>query len=139
MSETVRLAHITAFAGHWGSSPPSPLEWQQQRVGSRTFRPEHSFVASLHDDRRIDGYVLCYQFEPDEIYIGQLGVVQSARRQGLAKAVMDAAVASIARTGVQKAALDVDSDNADGAGALYTALGFDTVRRSAMYQLPPVE
>ena len=137
-SETVRLAHITAFAGHWGSSPPSPVEWQQQRVGSRTFRPEHSSVASVHDSR-IDGYVLCYQFEPDEIYIGQLGVVPSARRQGLAKAVMDAAVASIARTGVQKAALDVDSDNADGAGALYTALGFDTVRRSAMYQLPPVE
>jgi ribosomal protein S18 acetylase RimI-like enzyme len=77
--------------------------------------------------------------EPDEIYLSQLGVVPTARRQGLAKAVMDAAIASIARTGVPKAALDVDSDNADGAGALYTALGFDTVRRSAMYQLPSAE
>jgi mycothiol synthase len=139
MSETVRLAHITAFAGHWGSSPPSPVEWQQQRVGSRTFRPEHSFVASLPNDSRIDGYVLCYQFEPDEIYIGQLGVIPSARRQGLARAVMDAAVASVARTGVAQAALDVDSDNADGAGKLYTALGFATVRRWAMYQLPSAE
>jgi ribosomal protein S18 acetylase RimI-like enzyme len=135
LSETVRLAHITAFAGHWGSSPPSPVEWQQQRVGSRTFRPEHSFVASAHDDSRVDGYVLCYQFEPDEIYIGQLGVVPSARRQGLAKALLEAAIASIAGT-APKAALDVDSDNADGAGALYTLLGFDAIRRSAMYQLP---
>ena len=139
LSETVRLAHITAFAGHWGSSPPSPVEWQQQRVGSRIFRLEHSFVASSHDDSRVDGYVLCYQFEPEEVYIGQLGVVPSARRQGLAKAVMEAAVASVARTGIPKAALDVDSDNADGAGALYTSLGFDTIRRSAMYQLPPAE
>jgi len=38
MAETARLAHITAFAGHWGSSPPTPVEWQQWRVGSRTFR-----------------------------------------------------------------------------------------------------
>jgi hypothetical protein len=59
LSETARLAHITAFAGHWGSSPPSPVEWQQQRVGSRTFRREQSFVASSHDDSRVDGYVLC--------------------------------------------------------------------------------
>jgi mycothiol synthase len=139
LSETVRLAHITAFAGHWGSAPPSPVEWQQRRVGSRTFRPEHSFVASSHDDGRVDGYVLCYQFEPDEIYIGQLGVVPSAWRQGLAKALLEAAIASIARTGVPKAALDVDSDNADGAGALYTSVGFDTVRRSATYQLLSAE
>jgi ribosomal protein S18 acetylase RimI-like enzyme len=139
LSETVRLAHITAFAGHWGSSPPSPVEWQQQRVGSRTFRREQSFVASSHDDSRVDGYVLCYQFEPDEIYIGQMGVVPSARRQGLAKALLAAAIASIAGTGAPKTALDVDSDNADGAGALYTSLGFDTIRRSAMYQLPSPE
>jgi ribosomal protein S18 acetylase RimI-like enzyme len=108
-------------------------------VGSRTFRAEHSFVASSHDDGRVDGYVLCYQFQPDEIYIGQLGVVPSARRQGLAKALLEAAVASIARAGVPKTGLDVDSDNPDGAGALYTALGFDTVRRSAMYQRPSAE
>jgi ribosomal protein S18 acetylase RimI-like enzyme len=93
LSETVRLAHITAFAGHWGSPPPSPVEWQQQRVGSRTFRPEHSFAANSHDDGRVDGYVLSYQFEPEEIYIGQLGVVPSARRQGLAKALLEAAIA----------------------------------------------
>jgi ribosomal protein S18 acetylase RimI-like enzyme len=83
--------------------------------------------------------VLCYQFEPDEIYIGQLGVVPSARRRGLAKALLEAAIASVARTAAPKAALDVDSDNPDGAGALYTSLGFDTIRRSAMYQLPSAE
>jgi mycothiol synthase len=138
LSETVRLAHLTAFAGHWGSSPPTPVEWQQQRVGSRTFRPRHSFVAT-REDGRVDGYVLCFQFERDEIYIGQLGVVPSARRHGLAKALLEAAIASVARTGIPKAALDVDSDNPDGAGALYTSLGFDTIRRSAMYQLPSAE
>jgi ribosomal protein S18 acetylase RimI-like enzyme len=68
-----------------------------------------------------------------------MGVVPSARRQGLAKALLAAAIASIVGTGAPKAALDVDSDNADGAGALYTSLGFDTIRRSAMYQLPSPE
>jgi mycothiol synthase len=139
LSETVRLAHITAFAGHWGSAPPTPVEWQHGRVGSRTFRPEHSFVASAHDDGRVDGYVLCYQFEPDEIYIGQLGVVPSARRQGLAKSLLRAAIASMARTGFPRTALDVDSDNSAGAGTLYSTLGFETARRSAMYQLPSAE
>ena len=83
--------------------------------------------------------MLSYQFEPDEIYVGQLGVVPSARRQGLGKAVLQAAIVSIAKAGVPRVALDVDSDNADGAGELYVSLGFETFRRSAVYQLPAAE
>lgn len=136
LAETVRLAHITAFSSHWSFAPPSPVEWHQGRVGSRTFRPAESIVLSAGGDRRVDGYVLSYQFEDGELYLGQVGTVPSARKQGLASAGLRTVIGLAARAGYTRVSLDVDSANEDGAGSLYTGAGFRQMHTTAVFRRP---
>ncbi len=135
LDAAVRTVHTEAFASHWAFSPPSDSEWQQWFTGSRTFRPEHSVVMSL-DGSGVDGIVLAYQYEPHELWIGQIGVVPAARRQGMARAGMLAVVAAAARAGYTEVGLGVDTANSDGAGALYSGVGFVPDRTSIVHQLP---
>lgn len=135
LDTVVRDTHTEAFASHWAFSPPSDGEWHQWFTGSRTFRPEHSVVMSLHGTG-VDGIVLAYQYEPQELWIGQIGVVPAARRQGIAQAGLLAVIAAAARAGYSEVGLGVDTANADGAGALYSDAGFGSDRTSIVHQLP---
>ncbi|MEP7180244.1 MAG: GNAT family N-acetyltransferase, partial [Pseudonocardiales bacterium] len=70
--EEVRLAHVDAFAQHWNSAPPSPERWKQW-TGSRTFRPALSTIG-LGSDGAVQAYLLSYEFQPGELWFGQIGV-----------------------------------------------------------------
>jgi ribosomal protein S18 acetylase RimI-like enzyme len=129
----VREAHRAAFATHWGSAPISDEEWQVARTGSRAFRPEYSTVAATID-RRVDGYVLSYQHQPDEVYIGQVGVRPELRRRGLARKLMEATLAEVAAAGIPTVRLHVDSTNGHGAGRLYEVTGFEVQRTVRLYE-----
>jgi ribosomal protein S18 acetylase RimI-like enzyme len=127
----VHAAHCEAFSTHWGFAPPDADMWRTWLTGSRTFRPANS-VVGLGPDGVIEGYGLCYQYQPDELVIGQLGVLPAARGQGLARAMLQRILAVAAPTYVV-AKLDVDSENADGAGRLYESAGFVRQRSNAIY------
>jgi mycothiol synthase len=133
LDDEVRLAHIDAFARHWNSSPPDPERWQQWYTGSRTFRPACSTI-KLGADGEVDGYLLSYEYQPGEIWFGQIGVRPRARGQGLGRAMLRRALAAAVDTAYAEAKLDVDTDNAHGAGWLYESVGFVPQRTSVAYQ-----
>ncbi len=130
--DDVRLAHCDAFQTHWGFAPPDADRWRHWYTGSRAFRPGYSWIAAASDGS-VDGYVLSYQLQPDELWIGQVGVRPRARGQGLARAMLRQVLAMSA-TEYASVKLDVDSANADGAGRLYESVGFVRVRSTVVYR-----
>jgi len=128
----VHGAHCEAFSTHWGFAPPGEEQWRTWLTGSRTFRPTYSLVG-VGADSRIDGYLLSYQYQPGELWVGQLGVRPAARGHGLARAMLLRMLA-LAAPDFEIAKLDVDSENADGAGRLYESGGFTPLRASVIYE-----
>jgi mycothiol synthase len=138
LGEATRLAHNDAFSTHWGSSPRTAEQWQDL-VGSRTFRPEASFV-HLGPDGCVLAYVLVRQWADGEAWIDLVGTRQQARGRGLARACLAASLRACAAQGYRTAALGVDSNNGQGAGALYASAGFGVIRTFASYgkAIPPL-
>jgi mycothiol synthase len=128
----VHAAHVEAFSTHWGYARPDDAQWRSWFTGSRTFRPAYSMLG-LGPDGSIDGYVLTYQYQPGELYIGQLGVRPAARGRGLARAMLLRTLA-VAAEHFDVVKLHVDSENADGAGRLYESMGFTKLRSSVIYE-----
>lgn len=155
LAEAVRLAHNDAFSTHWGASPRDAESWASL-VGSRTFRPDCSFVilasdlaasdpagsdmaasdgaASAGADADVEAYVLVGQWVEGEAWVNLVGTRQRSRGRGLARACLATAVRAMAEQGYTQAGLDVDSENESGAGALYVSLGFQLDRVIAHYE-----
>lgn len=140
--EELRLAHVEAFAEHWGSVPPSPERWAQWFTGSPAFRTGLSFVSRDRGGRLL-GYALGYEWVADtaatgvrEAWLGQLGVLPAARGAGVGSALLAAFLGTAATLGHGRAGLGVDTANATGALGLYERAGFTVVRRGTTYALP---
>ncbi|MEE6281167.1 GNAT family N-acetyltransferase [Georgenia sunbinii] len=138
LSEQVRLAHNEAFAGHWGSEPRTKESWDRGVTGSRRFRAAWSFV--VLDGEEVAGYSLTSAYEQDWEAQGYtsgwtdvLGVRSAWRRQGVASALLAATMAALRADGIERADLDVDTDNSSRALDLYTALGYRPTRRTVTY------
>lgn len=78
---------------------------------------------------RIDGFIV-YWVIHDELHVLDVVAAPEARRRGVGRALMEAALADGVRRGAARAMLEVRRSNAP-ALALYRTLGFlhDTVRR----------
>ena len=136
LAEAVRLAHNDAFSTHWGAIERDADSWASL-VGSRTFRPDCSFVSLASDgddaDGEVQAYVLVSQWVDGEAWVALVGTRQRSRGRGLARACLAASVRAMAEQGYTTACLDVDSENGSGAGALYASLGFRLDRVIAHY------
>jgi len=133
--DDIRLARNDAFRDHWGSLPSQPESWAKF-VGGEFFRPDLSRLV-VDADGAIVAFCLASVIEDDwealgasHSYIDLIGVVRAHRRQGLAPAVVAATLRAIAAAGLEKAALDVDTDSPTGANTLYERLGFVADERS---------
>jgi mycothiol synthase len=142
-NEQLRLAHIEAFAGHWGSTPPDPERWGHWYTGAQAFRPELSWLVLDTGSDEIAGYLNAYHFPAataatgvPEGYIGQIGVRDRWRRRGLGALLLAAALAGFREAGYERAALDVDTGNATGALSLYERAGFTVSHRSVTWSIP---
>ncbi|MEO6473117.1 MAG: N-acetyltransferase [Aeromicrobium sp.] len=62
---------------------------------------------------------------PDGTYVSYLGVLQSSRGHGIAKALLRAVIADAAARGRNRVTLEVDIDSSTGADGLYLAMGFE--------------
>ena len=79
-------------------------------------------------------YVMVRQWAEGEAWIDLVGTRQQARGRGAGPGLPDApACAPAPEQGYRTAALGVDSNNGQGAGALYSSLGFEVVRTFASY------
>ena len=137
LDEQARLAHIEAFADHWGSEPRSAEEWAQWHTGHRSFRPDLSMVAIDTVTGQVASLVLSAAYPqdwglvPPEAWINTVGTRPAWRGRGVARWVLADVLRRIAAsdTGFERAILGVDAENPTGALRLYRALGFtDDVR-----------
>lgn len=137
--EPARAAMNDAFRDHWGSAPRDRATWKHdlERHGIRLD------LTSLALDRElVVGVCRNGHFPDDEAltgrrdgWIAQVGVVRSHRKQGIASALIGAALEAFRQAGLTHAALGVDSENPTGANSLYERLGFRTQRRAVVHQI----
>lgn len=139
-SEPARLAHVEAFADHWGSTPPDPETWQHRYLHAK-FRSDLSAVA-VHD-HEVVGYLLAHVFEQDwelkgyrDAWIGTLGTRRAWRGQGIASALMLTSMHRMRLADMEYAAIGVDSESETGADRLYAQHGFELQRVNISYALP---
>ncbi|CAN7317747.1 GNAT family N-acetyltransferase [Arthrobacter sp. LjRoot14] len=135
-SEGVRLAHNAAFRDHWGSEPRDEESWGFT-VNDPQARPDLSAVVLDRASGIVAGYQLA-SHDPDsaasrgysEGYTDLLGVRREYRGRGIAQALLADAMRRFAAAGMDRASLDVDSENPTGALALYEKMGYAAVNRS---------
>lgn len=136
LNEPVREAHNDAFRDHWGSEPRDEESWADT-VNDPLARPDLSAVVLDRATGQVAGYQLATH-DPHiavirgftEGYTDLLGVRREYRGRGIASALLADAMRRFAAAGLDKASLDVDSENPTGALALYTKMGYAVVNRS---------
>jgi mycothiol synthase len=111
-----------AFAEHWEWHPDPFDEWLERRRGQHrdergpvwfVVRDGDELAAVTRNDVNVAGGG----------YVGAIGVRPAWRGKGLGKALLQAAFAEFWRRGTTRATLDVDSQTATGAVALYERVG----------------
>lgn len=132
LKERLYEAHMEAFSDHWGFQRRLPEKWEQLTVLNEAFRPELSRV--VFDGDELAAYVLGYDGQPGELYIGQVGTRRSWRRRGLASLMLADVMVAAREAGLTDARLGVDSDSPTGAVGVYERVGFATGTRFAAYR-----
>ena len=147
LDEETRLAHLEAFADHWGSEPRTPEAWTQWYTGHRGFREDLSRLALHPASGQVAGLVLCGAYPQDwacgpvEVWVTTVGTRPPWRGRGVARWLLAEVLrlAAVADDGFERAMLGVDEENPTGALGLYRALGFTTdVRRMTLLVRGPL-
>ncbi|MEZ5342639.1 MAG: GNAT family N-acetyltransferase [Acidimicrobiales bacterium] len=127
--EEIRHAKNNAFRDHWGSTPSSEANWQQQVHGFGG-RPDWSFIA-LNANGDVVAHCLNSRYEADDELLGRrdgwinnLGTLAAYRGRGIASALIAHSLRAFAKAGMTHASIGVDSANPTGAAELYRSLGF---------------
>jgi ribosomal protein S18 acetylase RimI-like enzyme len=111
-----------AFAEHWEWHPQPYDEWLERRRGQHcdeqgpvwfVVRDGDELAAVTRNDADVSGGG----------YVGAIGVRPAWRGKGLGKALLQRTFAEFWRRGTKRVTLDVDSQNATGAVALYERVG----------------
>ncbi len=141
LDDEVRLAHNDAFADHWGSEPATAETWAASAAATA---PEWSFVALSDEGERpgVVGYLMSSRREQNWPVAGYtygyadiIGVRRSARGQGLAAALLVTAMTAYRDSGMEFAALSVDTANPTGAFGMYERLGFRPIHGTVLYSV----
>ncbi|VAW33709.1 hypothetical protein MNBD_CHLOROFLEXI01-1141 [hydrothermal vent metagenome] len=133
-------AEREAFRDHWGEAEwpeESFLRWSKDP----NFNPNLWQIAWAGNE--VAGGVLNYIHEGENEEYGRLRgytedifVRRPWRKQGLAKALIARSFQVLKDEGMTEVSLEVDAKNPSGAVQLYTDLGFQTVKQTAVYRKP---
>jgi mycothiol synthase len=118
------------FANHFGSHRRTVEQWRHQMIDMRPYNPALWVIA--WEDDRIVGECLCnpsQQGGPKDGWVSVVGVHESWRGKGLARAVLTEGLRRLQLAGFDTAGLHVDSENVP-AVKLYQRLGMDIKRVS---------
>ncbi|HEX6877087.1 MAG TPA: GNAT family N-acetyltransferase [Nocardioidaceae bacterium] len=134
-------AHNAAFVDHPNFTPWSDSMWRQWVTGSRSFRPELSFVVVAPDrPSEVAAYIQSSEFDASqqvtgrrEAYVGKLGTRREHRGRGLGGILLAHALQEYRAAGFDEASLDVDSANPTGALGIYERAGFVVTSRFTDY------
>ncbi|MCD0485698.1 GNAT family N-acetyltransferase [Streptacidiphilus sp. ASG 303] len=127
-SEDARLVRNESFRDHWGSTETTPGSWAHFTGGS-AFRPSVSLIAYEGGEplaivlaEEHDGHRLATGQR--DLYVALVGTRRTARRRGLAGALLVHVLRKAAAEGFRTASLGVDADSPTGALGLYERIGF---------------
>jgi mycothiol synthase len=131
-------ANIEAFQDHWGFVEPSEEDYQEW-IEHPEFDPSHYQVA--WDGDQVGGMVLAYisKSENEEYqrlrgWTEGICVRRPWRRIGLARALLVRSLHDLKASGMEEAALTVDTQNLSSAFRLYESVGFQPVGGMAVYR-----
>jgi mycothiol synthase len=120
-----------AFQDHWDFQPHNYDEWRQWMVERESYDPSLWLLAKEGDE--IAGISLC-SLDPDEGWVGVLGVRPTWRRRGLGKALLYASFRELRDRGKPRTVLGVDAANPTGATRLYESVGMRVSSEAAAYR-----
>ena len=137
--DELRETHNRVFVPHPGFTPWSTEMWSQHVAGSRNLRPALSLL--LRDTTgAVAAYVQTDEYDAvlqatgvREAYVAKVGTVAEHGRKGLAGTLLQVAMHRYRRAGLDRASLDVDSENPSGALGIYERAGFHTELRWRNY------
>jgi mycothiol synthase len=141
MSQALFDAHNAAFLDHPGFLPWTPQMWEQHVTGSRSFRPELTFLLVPVDaPDTVAAYVQTSEYDAHqqvtgrrEAYVAKVGCRRGHRGRGLASGLLRHSLRAYREAGYDEASLDVDSENPTGALGLYERAGFTVETKLADY------
>lgn len=138
----LRIVHDVleaSFADHFNSHYETFDEFIFRLRSDPGHRWDHWWIAEVSDEGAEDpaiaemlpaGTLVGVASEGDDetpggTYVSYLGVLQSSRGHGVAKALLNAVIADAAQRGRNRVTLEVDIDSSTGADGLYLAMGFE--------------
>jgi ribosomal protein S18 acetylase RimI-like enzyme len=129
-----------AFRDHWGHADRTDQMWDEL-VAAQAFRAAWSVLAIDEDTNAVVGAALNCAFEQDwvatgsrEGYTDELAVAATHRGRGIAGALLHESMRRFAASGMDAAALGVDTANSSGALGLYERLGYVQTARTCIHQ-----
>ncbi|NYD43707.1 GNAT family N-acetyltransferase [Nocardioides panaciterrulae] len=138
-SEEIHAMVDAAFRDHWGHVDRTPQMWQEA-VTARAFRPGWSVLALDEETDAVVGAALNCAYEQDweatgvpEGYTDELAVAATHRHRGIAGALLRESLRRFAASGLEAAALSVDTANSSGALRLYAGLGYEPRARTCVH------
>lgn len=141
----IYAANVEAFRDHWGYIQPGEQDYDEW-INDPEFDPSHYQVA--WDGDQVAGMVLAFispgeneQYQRRRGWTEGICVRRPWRRMGLARALLVRSLHDLKASGMQEAALTVDTQNLNSAFRLYESVGFQKTGNFAHYRKPidPVE
>ncbi len=125
--DAVSQLEVVAFADPW-----------MRQAFEVALKERHArFRVARARDGAVAGYLIAW-FVLDEGEIANLAVVPTARRRGVARALLEAIIAEARESRIGRLFLEVRESNA-AARALYASMGFMPIARRPRYYRKPVE
>ena len=138
----LRIVHDlleASFADHFNNHRESFEEFLFRLRADPGHRWDHWWIAEIADDGTAEPKIAetlpagtlvgtvseSHDDRPNGTYVSYLGVLQSSRGHGVAKALLRAVIADAAQRGRDRVTLEVDIDSSTGADGLYLSLGFE--------------
>lgn len=145
--DALRVAHNRAFLGQVPNfSTWDEGMWRHWVTGNRNFRPDLTFLV-VDSEGAIAAYVQTCVYDAaleatgkHEAFIARVGTLPEHRGKGLASALLGHTLEAARTAGMDRACLDVDSDNPSGAVGVYERVGFALEKHFTDYKLavPPI-
>jgi ribosomal protein S18 acetylase RimI-like enzyme len=131
---TMHAVLDAAFTDHWGYHPEPFDRWLAEQTGSPSYDPSLWLLARDGDGPA--GALTASRWE-DRGWVNEVGVLAGHRGRGIGASLLRHAFATFADRGVRRIILNVDSENATGATALYERVGMEVLRRWDLWERPP--
>lgn len=111
--------------------------WPEASIEECFQNPAYAFFVAKDDEGQVVGYIAVYQVR-DEAFVENICVTETARRQGIGRALLERAIDYCKANGASFLSLEVRRSNQAAIG-LYTAFDFEIEGTRKKYYSDPEE